>query len=144
MHAHVGGSYDDDGLANTALHWIANEASALGMSLDGAFLKKYHPFPQDKMKDSYTFGYKALDAMRLRFGDGARSIEGHPATATLSLDPSVIKRLCSDPNKVGTMTKPYRPKDVVKMVASHRDNWEHFLRSYGFKSPSKFPFPDDI
>ena len=143
MHGNVGGSYGNDGLANSALHWIVGEAAALGLAVDMSFLNKYRPFSQDEMGDSHTLLYKTIESLRIKLGCGVRSIQNYPATANLSLDPSVIKRLCSDPGNFETMTEPYRPKDVVQVAAAHKSNWNGFLSKFGLDS-STYPLPGDI
>ncbi|EHR72285.1 Uncharacterized conserved protein (DUF2235) [Burkholderiales bacterium JOSHI_001] len=41
VHSDVGGGYDDDSLANHALHWMLGEARELGLALDDAYLKPF-------------------------------------------------------------------------------------------------------
>lgn len=143
MHAHVGGSYGNDGLANCALHWITDEARSLGLALDQGFLAKYRPYPQDEMKDSYSLKYRAIETLRCKAGKGERLIEGNPASAHLSLDPSVIKRLCSDPQDFSTMNRRYRPASVVQIAALFKKDPDAFLKRYGL-NPEVYRFPKDI
>lgn len=142
-HGNVGGSYGNDGLANCALQWIAGEAKTRSLALDEGFLGKYRGFSQDRLADTHSLPYRLGEAARFKLGRGARSLSGHPETARLSLDPSVIRRLCSDPAEFERMDAPYRPPEVVALAARHRDDPEAFLRSYGL-DPATNRFPDDI
>lgn len=142
-HGNVGGSYGDDGLANCALQWIAGEAEALGLTVDRDFLRKYRCYPQDDLADSHTMVYTVIEALRFRLGKGRRMLGGHPESANLSLDPSVIRRLCSDPAKYEEMKVRYRSKRVVEIARQHESDKEGFVRSYGL-DPGKYPFPADI
>jgi len=143
VHANIGGSYGNDGLANVALHWIVDEAKSNGIAIDEKFLKKYRPFPQDTIGVTHTAVYKTIEAIRFKLGKGARSLNGTPDTANLSIHPSAIARLCSNPEKFRDMDAPYRPKELVEIVRQHAGDKEGFVKSYGLK-PSTYPFPADI
>ncbi|MFA3916689.1 phospholipase effector Tle1 domain-containing protein [Ruegeria hyattellae] len=143
VHGNVGGSYGNDGLANIALHWIVDEARAHGVAVDSKFLGKYRPFPQDSLDNSYGLGFKMIEAIRFKLGKGTRSLGDQPATSNLSIDPSVIKRLCSDPAKFKNMSEPYRSEEVVAVARLHKMDGEQFVRSYGL-DPTKYSFPKDI
>ena len=95
------------------------------------------------MKDSYSLKYRAIETLRCKTGKGERFIEGHPASARLSLDPSVIKRLCSDPRGFNTMNGRYRPASVVQIAAQFKKDPDAFLNSYGL-NPEVYRFPEDI
>jgi hypothetical protein len=60
VHSNVGGSYTPDGLANEALHWIVEQAEALGLDLDNAFLAHYLPCFNSRLHDSMTTMYRLL------------------------------------------------------------------------------------
>ena len=142
-HGNAGGSYGNDGLANCALHWIMDEAKALGLEVDEAFLKIYRPYPQDELSDPQTLFYKMIDKVRFKLGNGLRALDGYPASANLMLDPSVIQRFCSDPKEHPTMTERYRPKSVLSLASEHRSRWSEFLQNLGLDSET-YPFPEDI
>jgi hypothetical protein len=142
-HGNVGGSYGNDGLANIALHWIVDEAKKLGLAVDTKFLKIYRGFAQDSLGDPYALSFKVVEAIRFKLGKGGRTLFGHPAAAKLSVDPTVIKRLCSDPGRFDDMTEAYRPKDIVEVARKHKSDKDNFIKSYGL-DPAKYPFPDDI
>ncbi|MCV0427127.1 MAG: DUF2235 domain-containing protein [Roseibium sp.] len=142
-HGNVGGSYGDDGMANIALHWIVDGAKALGLAVDERFLGKYRPYVQDEIGDTHTLTYRAIELLRFRRGEGLREIDGHSQAANLSIDPTVIKRMCSDPSKHKEMSERYRPQQVVEIARKHKNDKEGFLRSFGL-DPDEFEFPDDI
>ncbi|MCY6382626.1 DUF2235 domain-containing protein [Hoeflea prorocentri] len=142
-HGNVGGSYGDDGMANVALHWIVDGAKTLGLAVDEKFLAKYRQYVQDEIGDTHTLTYKAIELLRLKRGKGFRKIDGYPESAKLSIDPSVIKRLCSDPSDHTEMTQRYRPRQIVEIARKHKHDWEEFIRSFGL-DPAEYGFPEDI
>jgi len=60
VHSNVGGSYSPDGLANEALHWIAEHAESLGLELDRAYLQHYRACFNSVLNDSMSFPYRWL------------------------------------------------------------------------------------
>lgn len=131
-------------MANCALHWIIDEAKSQGLEIDEAFLRYYKPFSQDTLGNPYTLMYRLADALRFKYGKGKRALEGYPATANLSIDPSAIKRFCSDPsNYPKTMTEPYRPEALVKIAKKHAGNGDAWIKSYGL-DPQKYPLPTKL
>ncbi len=143
-HANVGGSYGNDGMANCALHWIVGEAKAHGLEIDEVFLRKYRCFSRDTLGDPYTLMYRVADMLRLKSGKGKRALLGFPETANLSIDPSAIKRFCSDPaDYPKTMTKPYRPNELVEIAKAHSSDANTWVESYGL-DPQKYPYPSDL
>lgn len=143
-HGNVGGSYGDDGMANCALHWIVGEAKAHGLEIDEAFLNKYRCFSRDTLGNPYTLMYRIGDALRFKSGKGNRTLNGYPETANLSIDPSAIQRLCSDPDDFPkAMTEPYRPAELVKIAKAHASDAKAWIESFGL-DPKSYPFPTDI
>lgn len=142
-HANVGGSYGNDGLSNCALHWIVDEAKTYGLSVDNAFLAKYKPYPQDILGDPYSLFYAVTESVRLKVGKGKRTLNGHPASAHLAIDPSAIARLCSNAREFKTMSEPYRPIELVRIVKEQKSDREEFVRSFGL-DPETYQYPDDI
>lgn len=133
VHSNVGGGYLNDGLANVSLAWFLREAAELGLATDKTFSKHYHPYPQDELYESKSWKYKIMDGIRRK--DGTRSLLGHPHSANLSIDPSVMERIKSDPNEQDTGNPPgskpprprypdmggkwYRPKNVKEYFDEH-------------------------
>lgn len=143
VHGNVGGSYGNDGLANCALHWIVDAAKALGLAVDEKFLARYRAFSRDEIGNSYDFTFKALEAVRFRYGKGKRSMDGYPDTASLAVHPTAIERLCADPADYDDMNERYRPAGLVALARAQKHDKDGFIRSYGL-DPAKFLFPPDI
>lgn len=59
-HCGVGGSYWPDGLANEALHWIAEKAEGRGLALDATYLSYFKPCFNTKLHDSMSAMYRAM------------------------------------------------------------------------------------
>lgn len=87
VHSNIGGGYAKDGLANCALHWMADEASRAGLDLDREFLKPYKKFWAHELRDSYGAVYRLM-------GAAPRSI-GTAGNGSETLDPSVYYRWCN-------------------------------------------------
>lgn len=60
VHSNVGGSYAPDGLANEALHWIVEKAEALGLDVDGNYLRNFTPCFNSYLADSMSLKYRAM------------------------------------------------------------------------------------
>lgn len=60
VHSNVGGGYRPDGLANEALHWVAQHAESLGLALDGAYLANFRPCFNSTLHDSMSAMYRAM------------------------------------------------------------------------------------
>jgi uncharacterized protein (DUF2235 family) len=138
VHSNVGGGYVHDGLANLAFHWILDGAAARGLEIDRHFAAFYRGFAQDALYRSDSWFYRILDALRFRRGQGKRSLAGKPATANLSLDPSVIHRIAADPGehkadgslRFPNLEQPYRPENVLLFLACQPD-LDQYLWSLG-------------
>jgi uncharacterized protein (DUF2235 family) len=66
VHSNVGGGYAPDGLANEALHWIAEKAEALGLELDKTYLGFFRPCFNSTLHDSMSMKYKVFGRMCIR------------------------------------------------------------------------------
>jgi len=128
VHSNVGGGYTHDGLANEAFQWIVKEAREHGLEIDPQFIRFFRGFAQDELYSSSSLVYRTLDAVRFRSGKGKRRLVGQPPTANLSLDPSVIRRIKSDPQEKdnsGNLKFPrlqlYRPENVLLFLACQPD-----------------------
>lgn len=142
-HANIGGSYENDGLANGALDWVVNEAKRFGLVLDDRFLSNYNPFPQDRLGDPHTLLYKVIETLRFKRNRGVRELDAFSDEAQLSFDPSAIQRFCSDPNEFDGMKELYRPQSLVRVLCRHQLEWSEFLQDLGL-DPASYPFPSDI
>lgn len=119
VHSNIGGGYIKDGLANLPLKWLLAEAQTLGLEVDRDYLKHYRGYPQDQLFDSYTWFYSLFETVRRRKGKGERLLLGHPDSANLSLDPSVIHRWNADPEKHKRLEAPYRPDNLARYLDEH-------------------------
>lgn len=142
-HGNVGGSYGNDGLANCALHWIVDAAKDEGLIVDESFLGKYRAFPQDELGDPYTLGYKIIESLRFSRGRGKRGMLNQPDTANLSVHPTAIMRLCSDPSKFDRMKEPYRPSELIDFVRAQPGNESDILRGFGLE-PDSYTIPNEV
>lgn len=71
VHSNVGGSYDPDGLANEALHWLVEKARALGLDFDDAYLRHFRPCFNSTLNDSMTALYLVMRPVTRSIGDHA-------------------------------------------------------------------------
>jgi uncharacterized protein (DUF2235 family) len=153
VHSNVGGGYADDGLANLAFRWILRGAEEQGLTVDPDYVKFFKGYPYDRMYSSDSLLYRVLDRLRWAYGRGKRELLGRPATANLSLDPSVIYRIRADPKatKKGggpgdllypRMTRPYRPQNVLAFLACQPD-LAAYLRGIGV-SEDRLEVPADV
>ena len=117
VHSNVGGGLQTDGLANSPLRWIVQEAAAAGLGLRDDFLGFFGEFPLDEAPGK-TLGYHISDALLwpLRGFSGLRDLS---AAANPSLDDAVIERLNADPAQHEGIEKPYRPKNLMRFLAGH-------------------------
>lgn len=121
VHSNIGGGYRRDGLANVALQWMVGEASALGLAADEHFSKAYKPYPEDRLYQSQTFLFSALDTVLLRRGRGVRHLDGFPPEAGFTLDPAVLRRMRSTPEQGHERLVTYRPGNLIAYLASLPD-----------------------
>lgn len=110
VHTNVGGGRVRDGMANVALHWMAEEARQAGLRFDEEFLRIYKPwFGHDRGTGSSTF-YRWLDRVRGKSGRGVRPLDRGPE-ARLGLHPSALSLLLHD--------ERYRPANLLDYLAAH-------------------------
>lgn len=114
VHSNIGGGYLRDGLANHALHWMADEASAVGLDLDRDFLKPYQKFWAHELRDSYGGIYRLM-------GPAIRPI-GAAGNDSETLDPSVYYRWC---NPDGVLERQGEP------APWHPPNLEQYFKARG-------------
>ena len=104
VHTNIGGGYDNDGLANCALHWIVSHAKQAGLEVDNTYLSFYRPFALDEIRDSMTTYYRVLGRNVRRVRMGVASNE--------SVDESVFTRIRASENEFPHRDGPYRPKNI--------------------------------
>lgn len=147
VHSNIGGGYVNDGLANIALHWVVEGAMQEGLQTDKEFLAHYRRYPLDSLYSSSSLLYRMLDALRFRTGAGKRRLVGTSASANLTLDASVVKRLRVTPDRLEKgstrTTKAYRPENVLLFLACQPD-LDAYLLSIGLDDLHENPLPDDV
>ena len=112
VHSNIGGGYQRDGLANGALHWMADEATKVRLDLDREFLKPYRKFWAHELRDSYRHVYRVMGAEPRPIGTAGNNSE--------TLDPSVYYRWCN-PDAVlerERETSPWRPPELDQYFTS--------------------------
>jgi len=114
-HANVGGSYNPDGLANEALHWMCERAEGLGLELDWEYLSHYRPCFDSWSNDEA----KTWDWL---WGYHTRSIAQRSDTCE-TLHPSVMDRMglaqsdfCPDSKCDRLEQRKYAPKNLVEVI----------------------------
>jgi hypothetical protein len=147
VHSNVGGGYPLDGIANVAFQWMLDEATKklpvdTRLEVDRKFTNLYRAFPEDQIYDSSSVFYKALDWLRGRAGKGKRCLLLKPAAANLSLDPSVIRRMRSEPKDFPGLGKGYRPENVLLFLACQPD-YDQYLAGLGLDG-DKRKLPPDV
>ena len=103
VHADVGGGYTPDGLANEALHWIVQQAEALGLDFDPAYLGFFVPCFNSRLHDSMTLVYRAM-------GPNERPIGKHLA------DGEVVHQSAID--RMGHAASAYQPKNLQALMST--------------------------
>ena len=134
VHSNVGGGFVHDGLANVALKWMLDEATAYGLAVDPRFIGHFKPWKYDKLYPEASY-YKVADLIRGRRGLGKRQLAGDE----MSLDPSVIQRIQADPKAdpkafARLEGQPYRPRNVFAYLAC-LPNWRQYLANLGVTTP---------
>lgn len=140
-HSNVGGGYVLDGLANIPFRWLVNEAAALGLAVDEDYINHFNPYPQARLYPSSSILQRGLEIIRLRFSAGRRSLVGHPASAGLEIDRSVIHRLRADPAEHEQLER-YRPANLIEYLAGLEDLGAE-LERLGFPADDDV-LPEDI
>lgn len=147
VHSNIGGGYENDGLANIALHWILEGAMHEGLQTDKAFLAHYRRYPLDSQYSSSSFKYRLLDTLRRRVGAGKRHLVGMPTSANVTLDGSVVKRIRAAKERLEPAGKrtatAYRPENVLIFLACQPD-LDAYLRSIGLDDLDEQPLPPDV
>jgi uncharacterized protein (DUF2235 family) len=98
VHCNVGGGYQDHGLSNDTLQWLAGKATQCGLQLDQSKLQQYPPNPLGIKRNSFTLPFWLA-------GKIWRKVE-NPDFPPQLIDESVFYRLKSDPS--------YRPNNLRK------------------------------
>lgn len=96
VHCNVGGGYEERGLSNQTLLWMAEKAEMTGLFLDPDKLKEYIPNSMGVLRNSFTFPFWFL-------GEIWRDIDKLEHSNQF-IDETVYERMRNDPS--------YRPKNI--------------------------------
>jgi len=103
VHSNVGGGYENTGLSDIALHWMAARAQARGLALDPGWRAHLEPDELGELRDSRTGIYKLL-------GRSVRAIGAQKAGFERA-HVSPVTRLERDPAK-------YEPENLQRYLRS--------------------------
>ncbi|GLQ87717.1 T6SS phospholipase effector Tle1-like catalytic domain-containing protein [Dyella flagellata] len=93
VHCNVGGGYTPDGLANGALHWMADKARGLGMEFDQHYLAFFEPHYDSYLANSMTLTYRLLRPVTRPVCRGIDSCESiHSSAFSRMNDPKMRYR----------------------------------------------------
>lgn len=120
VHSNVGGGLGSDGLANCALRWIVEGATAAGLEVRKDFLSFFKEFPEDTASKKST-GFKIADNIfrPIRGFNGARNLV---EPAGMTVDASVLERLNADSKQSPKLGGSYRPENVLQFLAAHDEH----------------------
>jgi uncharacterized protein (DUF2235 family) len=57
VHCNIGGGYEDRGLSNGSLHWMAEKANGAGLEFNNHKLGHFHKEPTARLRNSYTLPF---------------------------------------------------------------------------------------
>lgn len=103
VHSNVGGGYEDSGLSDLALHWMAAKAECEGLALDARWRSRLDPDEFGELRDSRTGIYRLL-------GKSARAI-GAQKAGFERVHVSPVMRAERDPAK-------YQPANLEAYLAT--------------------------
>lgn len=101
-HDTLGGCGTEDGLANEALHWMAEKAESHGLELDCAYLASFRPVFCSRLQESMTAKHRI-------FGVNVRAIGTQPGGAERVHQTAIDRR---------HLFAGYRPKNLEAYLAS--------------------------
>lgn len=114
VHTNVGGGRQNDGLANAALHWMADEAEAAGLALDREFLKRYRPWWGDDRPTRPSRLFRFVDWVRGKRGDGVRRLDHGPDAGVQVHRSAFLLLIDDDPER-----PRYRPANLLEYLGAH-------------------------
>jgi len=109
-HSNIGGGYEDSGLSDIALHWIAAKAEGCGLSLDPCWRARLSPDEFGELRDSRTGFYQFLGKAVRPIGEQRKGFERlhHSPLERMERDPAVYQPA----NAVAYVKTPEREIDV--------------------------------
>jgi hypothetical protein len=75
VHSNVGGGYQDPGLSDIALHWMAARAESCGLYLEPGWRQKLKPDPTGELRDSRNFFYRLMGSAERPIGGQKNGFE---------------------------------------------------------------------
>jgi uncharacterized protein (DUF2235 family) len=109
VHTNVGGGYEDTGLSDITLHWMAARAKARGLALDPRWRARVRPDEFGELRDSRTGIYRLLGKAVRPIGEQAKGFE--------RLHQSPVARMERDP-------ATYEPANAVAYVRSAKPEYD--------------------
>ncbi|MBI4005517.1 MAG: DUF2235 domain-containing protein [Gammaproteobacteria bacterium] len=103
VHSNVGGGYEDRGLSDTTLYWMAARAEACGLYLDPNWRAKLVPDEFGELHNSCTGIYRFLPSLLQTIGAQSNGFE--------QLHIKAFERMQRDPN-------PYAPENLLVQGSS--------------------------
>jgi uncharacterized protein (DUF2235 family) len=103
VHSNVGGGYEDHGLSDLALHWMAARAAHCGLDLDEGWRGRLRPDPFGELRDSRSCLYALMGSAARPMGAQARGFE--------RIHRSAVDRMERDPGK-------YEPANALDYMKS--------------------------
>jgi uncharacterized protein (DUF2235 family) len=109
-HSNIGGGYEDAGLSDIALHWLAAKAEGCGLSLDPRWRGWLSPNEFGELRDSRTGFYQFLGKAVRPIGEQQKGFERlhHSPLERMERDPAVYQ----PGNAVAYVKSPQREIDV--------------------------------
>jgi len=104
VHSNIGGGYDQDGLANVALHWLKDKAKTFGLECDETFLGNYEGEYWHTLENTMKGKYRLL-------GKYGRPI-GKTKNGNETVDETAIRRYKEK-------FEGYAPKNLAEYCAEH-------------------------
>ena len=109
VHSDIGGGYLETGLSDTALRWMADRASAAGLSIAGSYADgdpgiRVRANPLDQLHDSLTGAYRLLRKYTRPLGHDDNQVLSHAAQ-----------------RRMASATAVYEPPNVRRYLAQRKD-----------------------
>ena len=123
VHSNIGGGYRHCGLSDIALVWLANRAAGQGLAFRSAIADMAPaPAQQCRLEDSFSAGYKALRAVRVRPYEREIGLKQH---GDIRRSGEFASGECAHPSVVQAIGKrfaghagpaPYAPRNLIRAL----------------------------
>ncbi len=124
-HGNVGGGRIRDDLANGALNWIVDAASAEGLELDGKYLGFFRSNALGPLSNRRNLMYRLRQPLSFFNGrHGEREFAHFTESSNLTVATSTFERLAADSALVDTgngrsESQPYEPPNLMRFLAAN-------------------------